>query len=81
MPVMIPAAGHSSSYMPSAASGATSSSALPGSSKSVDPVARQQLAARDVSLTRTFRPAERCGGQLAAQLLDKLQMRLTVGGR
>ena len=52
-----------------------------GIEQPVHPVARQQLAARDVALTRAFRPAERRRGQLAAQLLDELQMRLTVGGR
>ena len=60
MPAMIPAPGHSSSYMPSAASGATSRSGLPGSSRS-------STRSRGSSLPRaTWRSRARSGPPSAA---------------
>ena len=80
MPVMMPAAGQSSSYIPSAASGATSRNGC-RVEQTVDPVARQQLAALDVPGAGALGSAERRFGQLGAQLLDEVHMRLAVGCR
>ena len=74
MPAIIPAPGHSSSYMPSAASGANSRNGTAGVEQAVHPVARQQLAAADVALAGAFRTAERRGGQLGAQLVDQREV-------
>ena len=74
MPAIIPAPGHSSSYMPSAASGASSSKRAAGVEQAVHPVARQQLAAADVALAGAFRTAQRGGGQLRAQLIDEREV-------
>ena len=46
----------------------------------VDPIPRQQLAAGDVPVPGALRAALRSDGQLVAELRDKLQVRLTVGG-
>ena len=51
-----------------------------GVEKTVDPIARQQFAAFDVTVTRALRPAERRGGQFLAQLCDEAQVLLAVGG-
>ncbi len=60
MPAIIPAPGHSSSYMPSAASGATSRKGLPGSS-------RPSTRSRGSSLPRlTCRSRARSGPPSAA---------------
>ena len=79
MPAMMPAPGHSSSYMPSAASGRHFEQRAAGIEQPVHPVARQQLAAADVALAGLGRPAERGSGHLLAQLRDELQMLLAAG--
>ena len=70
MPAIIPAAGASPSYMPRAASWPISRNGVPGSSRRVDALARQQLAARRVPLARLGVAAERDLGGLGAQVVD-----------
>ena len=49
--------------------------------QAVDPVARQQFAAADVTFARAFLATQRGRGQLAAQLRDKRAVRFAVFGR
>ena len=79
MPVMTPAHGASSSYMPSAASCDSSRNGVPGSSSSCDALARQQLAARDVLGARGLAAAERDLRDLHVQVADQRAHRLGVG--
>ena len=69
-PVMIPAPGASSSYMPNAASGDSSRKGLPAVEQGVDPLTRQQLAALHMADAGRLRAA---GGrrQPVAQLVHR----------
>ncbi len=74
MPVMIPAPGDSSSYMPPAASGRQLQERAARIEQPVDPFAGQQLAAADVTLPRAFIAAQRRGRELRVQLADEPAM-------
>ena len=71
MPVMMPAPGASSSYMPSAASGEQLEERAARIEQTVDPVAGQQLAAGDVPFPRTLIAAQRGGREFRIQFTNQ----------